>query len=170
MGDLNTDTSDVLREKSATLPEPLTNTKHLVPQDLIIFHQYIRSINNKTDEILNTIESNPPHVLCFTEYHLKTYQLDNIFFHIYQLSAKFCRKSYKNHGVCIYIHESLQFSNINVHKFCNEKDFEACAIKLHLSCCTIGIVSIHRSPSRNLEYFLNKLLLEFQYYHQQRNV
>ena len=50
-----------LRDKSATLPEPFTNTKHMVPQDLIIFHQNIRSINNKIDEILNTTESNPVH-------------------------------------------------------------------------------------------------------------
>jgi hypothetical protein len=27
-----------------------------------------------------TIATNPPNILCFTEHHLKTYQLDNIFF------------------------------------------------------------------------------------------
>ena len=72
-------------------------------------------------------------------------------------------KRYKNGGVCIYIHESLQFSNINVYKFCKEKDFEACVIKLYLSCYAIGIVSIYRSPSGNFEYFLDKLeaLLNF---------
>jgi hypothetical protein len=26
-----------------------------------------------------TMATNPPHVLCFTEHHSKTYQLDNIF-------------------------------------------------------------------------------------------
>jgi len=95
----------------------------LVPQDLMIFHQNIRSLNNKTDEILNTLESNPPHLLCFTEHHLKSYQLDNIYFQNYQLGAEFCRKRYKNGGVCIFIHEFLQFSNINVYKFCKKKDF-----------------------------------------------
>ena len=124
------------------------NTKHLVPKDLMIFHQNIRNLNNKSDEILNTIESNPPHILCFTEHHLKSYQLDNIFFQNYQLGAEYCRKSYKNGGVCIYIHESLHFSNTNVYEFCKEKDFEACVIKLYLSCCTIGIVNIYRSPIR----------------------
>lgn len=42
-------------------------------------------------------------------------------------------------------------------KFCKEKDFEACVIKLYLSCNNIGVVSIYRSPSGNFEYFLNKL-------------
>ena len=67
------------------------NTKHLVPKDLMIFHQNIRNLNNKSDEILNNIESNPPHILCFTEHHLKSYQLDKIFFQNYQLGAEYCR-------------------------------------------------------------------------------
>ena len=50
-----------------------------------------------------------------------------------------------------------------MYKFCKEKDFEACVIKLYLSCCAIGTVSIYRSPSGNFEYFLDKLdsLLNF---------
>jgi hypothetical protein len=46
----------------------------------MIFHQNITGINNKTDEIVNTIVINPPQVFCFAEHHSKTYQLDNIFF------------------------------------------------------------------------------------------
>jgi hypothetical protein len=59
VGNFNAETSDVLKDKSVILPEPFTNTKHLVPQDLMIFHQNIRSLNNKINEILNTTESNP---------------------------------------------------------------------------------------------------------------
>ena len=40
---------------------------------LMIFHQNIRGLEDKTDEIVNIIETNPPHVLCFTEHHLKFY-------------------------------------------------------------------------------------------------
>ena len=80
MGNLKAETSDGLKDKSVTLPELAPNRKHLVSQDLMTFHQNIRSLNNKTDEILNTLESNPPHLLCFTEQHLKSYQFDNIFF------------------------------------------------------------------------------------------
>jgi len=164
MGNIKAETPDELKDKSVTLPELATNRKHLVSQDLMIIYQNIRSLSHKTDEILNTLESNPPHLICFTEHHLKSYQLDNIyFFHNYQLGAEFCRKRYKNDGVCIFIHEYFQFCNINVYKFCKEKYFVACVIKLYLSCCAIGIVSIYRSPSRNFEYFLDKLdcLLNF---------
>jgi hypothetical protein len=110
-------------------------------------------MNNKIDEILNTIMTNPPHVLGFTEHHLNSYQLDDILFQNYKLGANFCREMYKNGGVCVYIHESFQFCNINVYNFCKEKYLEVCVIKLYLPCCTIGIVNACRSPSGNFENF-----------------
>jgi hypothetical protein len=149
--------SYVLNSESVILPQPSKSTYNLVSKrDVMIFHQNIRGINNKIDEILNTISTNPPYVLCFTEQHLNSYQLDTILFQNYKLGANFCREMYKNGGVCIYIHESFQFSNINVYKFCKEKDLEVCVIKLYLPCCTTGIVNINRSPSGNFENFLNK--------------
>jgi exonuclease III len=108
-------------------------------------------------KFVNTVVTDPPHVLCFTEHHLKTCQLDSIRFQNYKLGANFYRKIYRNGGVCIYIHESFQFPNVNVHNFCKEKDLEACVIKLYLPCSTIGIVSMSRSPSGNFDYFLNNL-------------
>ena len=58
------------------------------------FHQNVRGINNKTDEIVHTIAKNPPHVLCFTEHLLKTYQLDStvFFFKITSLELNFVGK------------------------------------------------------------------------------
>jgi hypothetical protein len=76
--------------KPVVLQQPLNSTNHLVfnpdinykqlgtvsrshylKWDLMIFHQNIRGLNNKTDETVNTVVTNPPHVLCFTEHHLK---------------------------------------------------------------------------------------------------
>jgi site-specific recombinase XerD len=37
---------------------------------LSIYHQNIRGVNNKTEELLTHWESNLLHVLCFTEHHL----------------------------------------------------------------------------------------------------
>jgi len=69
------------------------DTNHSVFKgDFIIFHQNIRGVGNKTDEIVNTIATNPPHVLCFTEHHLKTYQLDKILLQNYKLGANFVGK------------------------------------------------------------------------------
>jgi hypothetical protein len=99
----------------------------------MIFHQNIRGLYNKIDEILNTTAKNRPHVLSFTEHHSKTYQLENILFQNYKFGVKFCKEIYRNGRVCIFIQESLQFSNVNVYSlFCKEKDLEACVIKLYL--------------------------------------
>jgi hypothetical protein len=75
----------------------------------------------------------------------------------YNLGAKFCRNLFKKGGVCIFIHESIQFTNINLGKFCKEKDLEVCAAKLHLSQNELCIVVIYRSPLGNLQHFLHKI-------------
>ena len=41
-------------------------------------------------------------------------------------------------------------------RYSNEKDIEICAVKLHIS-CTIIIVTVYRSPTGNIDYFLNNL-------------
>ena len=37
---------------------------------LMIFHQNITGLCNKTEELLNSWENEIPHILCFTEHHL----------------------------------------------------------------------------------------------------
>jgi hypothetical protein len=122
MGKSSVKNSDVLNSNLAALPDLSNSTNRIVfktdinfkqsgsvskshhlKRDLMILHQNIRGLNNKTDEMAITIATNPPHVLCFTERYLKTYQLDNILFQNYKIGAKFCRNIYKNGGVCIYI-------------------------------------------------------------------
>jgi len=39
----------------------------------------------------------------------------------------------------------------------DEKDIEICAVKLHISLHTIIVVTVYRSPTGNIDYFLNNL-------------
>jgi len=48
----------------------------------------------------------------------------------YKIAAKFCRHEYKN--VCIFVHESMNFTTIPTLHICKEKDLEICATKLNL--------------------------------------
>jgi len=48
-----------------------------------------------------------------TEHHLKENEIDMISTENYSLGAKFCREVLKNGDVCIFIHESIKFTNIN---------------------------------------------------------
>jgi hypothetical protein len=63
----------------------------------------------------------------------------------------------KNGGVCIFIYEDIQLPNINLKKFCKEKDLEVCAVKLHFQSCEICIITIYRSPSGNFQYLIDNL-------------
>jgi len=40
--------------------------------------QNICGIKGKTDELIGSISPNFPHILCFSEHHLKTFELEQI--------------------------------------------------------------------------------------------
>jgi hypothetical protein len=138
------------QDNSESTTEPLQN-------DLLIFHQNIRGLKGKTEKIMNNIGTNPPHVLCFTEHHLESHQLDCVPLQSYKLVAKFCRTTYRYGGVCKYVHDSLQASNMEVLKYCKEKDLKECSARLYLPTCSIGIVNLYRSPLGSFDYFLKEL-------------
>jgi hypothetical protein len=51
----------------------ITNTKNLTKSKNLfkIFHQNIRGLKSKVDELSNSLSSDYPHVMCLTEHHLK---------------------------------------------------------------------------------------------------
>lgn len=81
--------------------------------NLIIYHQNIRGIINKTDELLLSFTSVLPHVICLSEHHLKDFEINTISLNQYILASEYCRKNFKQGGVCIFIQKSVQFSKIN---------------------------------------------------------
>jgi hypothetical protein len=102
--------------------------------DFVIFHQNIRGLNNsKLEELSVFLSTNPPHSIRLMEHHLGANEIDTIVLANYSLGAKFCRNTFRNGGVYIFTHESIQFTNINLNKFCKEKDLEICAVKLRPS-------------------------------------
>jgi hypothetical protein len=103
------------------------------------------------DELLISPSQISSHIICPTEHHLSDHALDTMVLTKYNLGAKFCRNLFKKGGVCIFIHESIQFTNINFGKFCTEKDLEVCAAKIHLSQNELCVIAIYRSPLGNLQ-------------------
>ena len=49
----------------------------------------------------------------------------------YTLEAYCCRKSKQKGGVCIFVHNSVKFTSLNIDSYCLDQDFEACAIHLN---------------------------------------
>ena len=78
----------------------------------------------------------------------------------YNLAANYCRTYYAMGVVSTYVHKSLKFLSTDLEKYCKEKDFKACALKLHLNFKSVCITTIYRAPSgtRTISKSLRKYL------------
>jgi len=70
---------------------------------LILNHQNIRGLKGKTNEIMLSLLTDAPHLICLTEHHLKNYEINATHISNYKLGAKYCRKSFKK-AVFVYIY------------------------------------------------------------------
>jgi len=73
------------------------------------------------------------------------------------VSFQFCRSHFEKGGVVMYIHNTLKFTNIDLSKYCKEKDIEICAVKLKLNDTTVCVITVYRSPLGNFNHFLQSL-------------
>jgi hypothetical protein len=104
-----------------------------------IFHQNIRGLGNKPEELVSHLHPDFPHVLCITKHHLKYSQLEKVHIEGYKLGAHFCRQIREKGGVAIFVCNKLDFLNNDIVKHCIEQDIEICALKLSfgtLNMCT----------------------------------
>jgi len=109
-----------------------SNKKDVENHPLIIYHQNIRGLKDKIEESVISIASESPHFICLSEHHLKYNEIDAVNIPNYRLGGKYCRSSIKCGGVSIYIHKDMEYSNINLFKYCKEQDLEIVAVKLKL--------------------------------------
>jgi len=125
-------------------------------ENLRIFHQNIRGLHRKVDELTTHWINLFPHILCLTEHHLRDYEIGNICINHCNLGAFYCRKSRKHGGVGTYVYDTLTYTNIDLSRYCNEFDLEACALKMIISNIVFCILCIYRPQTSN---FLNFLCL-----------
>jgi len=125
--------------------------------NLKIFAQNIRGLGNKTDELVINWVQDPPHILCLSEHHLSTEVIQGIIVDNYNLGAYYCRKLTKYGGVCIFLHKSYQFINVDLNSHCREQDIEIYALRLVHSLLNFCVLSLYRSPTGNFDTFMEKL-------------
>jgi len=122
-----------------------------------IFHQNIRGLKSKVDELSNSLLPDYPNILNPTEHHLNNSEIDNLPIDRFKLESKFCRHEYKNGRVCIFGHEDLESFLISLDKYCEEKDIKVCAVRLEITPFQLIILPIYRTPSGNFTNFLKNL-------------
>jgi len=127
----------------------------LVP--LTIYHQNVRGFRGKANELLSQLYPNFPHILCLSEHHMNHLELQQTFFDNYKLGISYCRTLYEKGGVSIFVQESLRYVKTDLEKYCKDKDFEVCAIKIHFNVKSACIIAIYRAPAANFDLFISKL-------------
>jgi exonuclease III len=140
------------------------NSKTFSKNTFKIFHQNIRGLKNKHNELLCHLQEFAPHVLCLTEHHLDGDQISHLNLDSYTSGALYCtsRRFSKMGGTCIYVQDNLNTVNIMLDNYCYDKDIEACAVSANIDSLKICILTIYRSPSSIYDIFFIKLELILQ--------
>ena len=130
--------------------ELTAHNKGMRMNNVTIYHQNIRSVTNKSDELSIHLQSNHigPHLICLTEHHLKESKIAKFSLAGYKLASSFCRRESLGGGVCILITNKIMFQSIDLKQFCHEKTIEICAVKLHHKTTKLIIFLHLQSPSR----------------------
>jgi hypothetical protein len=123
----------------------LQTTKQMTPINnvLKVCHQNIRSLRKKSDELIGHLHPTVPHIICLTEHHLNILEKSYVNIEGYTIGAQFCRVTYEKGSAIVYVHNSLQYTTINLSDFCKEKDIGICAIKLIIGSLNIFVITIY---------------------------
>ena len=124
---------------------------------LMIFHQNIRGLSHKSDELLQSILSSNSQVLCFSEHDMSLDEINSFHLNQYILGSQFCRQNFKHGGVSIFISTKLQFSIVDLSNYVKEKDLEICAIKIKIDKSITIIACVYRSPTGDFPFFINQM-------------
>ena len=122
---------------------PIRNKLHL---------EHGKSLKTR-NEIMLSLLTEAPHLICLNERHLNNYETDATPICNYTLGAKYCRNKLKTGSVCIYIQEALKFTNISLQKHCKEQDIEITAVQLKLNKKNVIIFCVYRAPTEILITF-----------------
>jgi hypothetical protein len=109
------------------------NIKDQINLPFLVYHRNIRGLNNKTNELLDSIAPSLPQVIYITEHHCKEHEIASLPIRNYSLAANFCRIRLKQGGTCIFVYDLLPFSTTDLKKFCLEQDIEESAISITLT-------------------------------------
>jgi hypothetical protein len=127
----------------------------LVP--LTVYHQNVRGLRGKANKLLSQLYPTFPHILCLSEHHMNHLELQQTFFDNYKLGVSYCRTLYEKGEVCIIVQESLRYVRTDLEKYCKDKYFEVCAMKIHFNVKSACIIAIYRTVLGNFDLFISKL-------------
>lgn len=120
---------------------------------------------HKCDEINIKMQDKPANFICLTEVWANNNSIDTFKFKNYNLAANYCRSDHIHGGVALWANDNIDLRALDFSEFCTELDAEMCGVEWCNDGESIYIVLCYRSPSGNIDVFLDSLyrLLESIY-------
>jgi hypothetical protein len=137
-----------------------SHTRRKGINNLIIYHQNIRSLNRKKDEISIMLQKKLLSDLISYALVSTMSKEDTLNCSVpgYKLANIFCHEICFKGGVCILARSDIIYQRVDLNKLHKEKTFEITAVKLNNGSTKVILCCVYRSPSGNPNYFL--ILLE----------
>jgi exonuclease III len=142
---------------TAVITNHNTRTDSKLGAPLTVFHQNIRGLRGNLNELISHLYPTLPNVLCLSEHHMKQQEIKSLLFENYKLGDSYCRTNHEMGGVCIYVQKGIEYEKLNIGNLCQDKNIEACAIKIKCNKKNICIIAIYRAPSGNFESFFTNM-------------
>lgn len=128
---------------------------------LSFLHYNVEGLGNKFDCFESFMTEIAPNVLVITEHQKTNEQIELFKFKHYNLVAYFCRTLHKGGGVSIYCKECKFLESAEqlnwTSELSKELDFELVVVKMVFRSEIFFVIGLYRSPSGNLDYFLESL-------------
>jgi len=130
---------------------------------LNIFHQNIRGLGNKSDELMNSfvVDSINSHILCLNEHHMEEQDLLNLTLMSYYLGSSYCHWNLQKGGVCIFVREYRSFNKVGISLHFTNQTLE-CATELETKSSNL-IWALYRVPFSNFNQFIKTLDATLKY-------
>ena len=126
--------------------------------NLRVMHLNLRSLKNKILEVNVLLSETLPSIFCATKHWAKEDELERMALGGYNLVAKSCRTDQRGGGTAIYATKGLEISAVTRLPPQTEKQIEYCCCKLVMNKKLFIIICIYRSPSGDIECFIEKLI------------
>lgn len=122
-------------------------------------HLNLRSLKNKILEVNVLLSETIPSIFCATEHWAKEEELERMALDGYNLVGKSCRMDQRGGGTAIYATKGLEISAVTSLPSQTEKQIEYCCCKFVMNKKLFIIICIYRSPSGDIECFIEKLIV-----------
>jgi hypothetical protein len=93
-----------------------SNNRRKSINNLIIYHQNIRSLNRKKDKISVMLQESSIRLrlICFNEHHMRKEDIFDCSFPGYKLANSYCRETNFKGGVCILARNDIVYQTVDL--------------------------------------------------------